>query len=50
VNLSTAYDPAPGDYVELLAIQDSGASLTVRATGNLTPEFMRVRLVKPRLN
>lgn len=35
----TLYQFAAGDYVELLAYQNSGGALTVSALGNYSPEF-----------
>jgi hypothetical protein len=40
VNISTTYDLAATDYVELLAYQTSGGNLNVVASGNFSPEFM----------
>jgi hypothetical protein len=38
-SITTAYQLAATDYVELLASQDSGGALNVLAAGNYTPEF-----------
>ena len=38
-SIQTAYQLAAGDYVELLASQDSGGALNVLAASNYTPEF-----------
>lgn len=38
-NLSTQYQLAAGDYVELVAFQTSGGALNVLASGNYSPEF-----------
>ena len=38
--LSTIYDLAVSDYVEVTAYQISGAALNVISSGNNTPEFM----------
>lgn len=40
----TLADLAAGDYVELLAYQDSGSSLSVLAQPNLSPEFSLIRI------
>jgi hypothetical protein len=44
LNVSTTYDLAATDYVELLAYQTSGGSLNVTVLGNFSPEFMMHRL------
>lgn len=44
VNISTVYDLAVNDYVELVAFQNSGGSLNVQAVGNISPEFAMVQL------
>lgn len=38
------YDLAATDYVETVAFQDSGSSLNVLSTANLSPEFMMHRI------
>lgn len=38
------YDLAVGDYVELMASQDSGGALDVAAEGNNSPEFGMIRM------
>jgi hypothetical protein len=38
-NVQTEYRLAVGDYVELLAYQNSGGALNALATGNYSPEF-----------
>lgn len=40
VPISTSYDFAAADYVEVLVYQDSGGALNVEAAGNISPEFM----------
>jgi hypothetical protein len=44
LTVSTIYELAAGDYVELLAYQNSGGNLDVTATGNHSPEFMMMRV------
>lgn len=39
LTVSTIYNLAVGDFVELYAYQDSGAALNVTAVGNTSPEF-----------
>lgn len=39
VNVSAAYYLSAGDYVELMAYQDSGATLAIKSNGNYSPEF-----------
>lgn len=39
VTVSTVYQLAAGDYVELMGLQASGGSLNMLATGNYSPEF-----------
>lgn len=41
---STSYDLAVGDYVEVLAYQNSGGALNVVAASNYSPEFMMERV------
>src|SRR5687768_15816704 len=43
-SLTTVYELAEGDYVEVLVVQTSGGNLNVQATGNLSPEFSMVRV------
>jgi hypothetical protein len=38
-SVSTKYQLAAGDYVELMAVQDSGGALNVAASGDYSPEF-----------
>jgi len=42
--VTTLYDLAINDYVEILVYQNSGATLDVVADGNYSPEFMMVRV------
>ena len=42
--VSTLYAFSAGDYVEAAVFQDSGAALNMESTGNLSPEFMAIRL------
>lgn len=44
INLSCVYDLAINDYVELIALQDSGGDLTIRADPNMSPEFWMQRI------
>lgn len=44
LNISTVYDLAAGDYVELIAYQTSSGALNVTASGNQSPEFMMHRV------
>lgn len=44
LNVSTLYDMAVNDYVELRATQDSGGALNVSVSANYSPEFMMVRV------
>lgn len=39
MQISTVYQLADGDYVELMGLQASGGSLNMLATGNYSPEF-----------
>lgn len=39
MQISTVYQLAAGDYVELMGLQASGGSLNMLATGNYSPEF-----------
>jgi hypothetical protein len=41
---TTLYSLAVNDYVELIAYQTSGGGLNVDVIGNLSPEFMMVRV------
>ena len=43
VSVTTTYDLAVNDYIELVGYQDSGGNLNVNATGNYSPEFSMVR-------
>ena len=43
-NISSIYNFAVNDYVELLVRQDSGGALNVNSTGNYSPEFGFVRV------
>lgn len=43
-NVTTIYDLAVNDYVELIVLQSSGSALNVVSTGNYSPEFMMVRV------
>jgi hypothetical protein len=44
VTVSTSYQLAAGDYVEVEVFQNSGGNLNVNASGNYTPEFWIVRV------
>lgn len=44
ISITTLYDLAAGDYVELRVFQDSGGALNVTASGNLSPEFRVQRI------
>lgn len=44
MNVSTTYQLAATDYVELIGFQDSGGNLNVLAVGNYSPELSLVRL------
>jgi hypothetical protein len=44
VNLTSVYQFASGDYVEVFAHQDSGGNLDVAVLNNESPEFMMMRL------
>jgi hypothetical protein len=44
LNISTLYDLAINDYVELVAYQNSGGALNVTVVSNYSPEFMFVRV------
>jgi hypothetical protein len=39
LSITTVYELAAGDYVELLAYQNSGGALDVDSSGNYSPEF-----------
>jgi hypothetical protein len=43
-NVSTIYDLAANDYVELIAFQNTAATLNVTANSNYSPEFMMIRI------
>lgn len=43
-HITTIYQLAVNDYVELLATQTSGGNLNVNSTANISPEFMMVRV------
>lgn len=43
-HVSTVYDLAVNDYVEIIVQQDSGGALNVVASGNASPEFGMVRV------
>ena len=44
LNVSTVYQLAAGDYIQLRAFQNSGGSLNVEAQTSYSPEFMIARL------
>ena len=44
MTISTLYDMAVDDYVEMLVFQDSGGSLNINALSNHSPEFMMARV------
>lgn len=44
MSVTTTYQLAAGDYVELTVVQSSGGALDVIAEGNNSPEFWIVRL------
>lgn len=44
ITISTVYDLAVNDYVEIEAYQDAGLALAVTAIGNTSPEFGMVRV------
>lgn len=44
ISLSTSYQLAAGDYVEVRAFQNSGGALNVLAGGNFSPEFWMYRV------
>jgi hypothetical protein len=44
--VSTIYDFAATDYVELLAYQDSGGSRSAKSSANYSPEFMAMKLAE----
>ena len=44
VIVSTVWELAAGDYVELMAFQNSGSALNTTVQGSAAPEFMLVRL------
>ncbi len=43
-HLSTVYELAAGDYVETNVRQNSGGSLNIASSGNLSPEFSMVKI------
>jgi hypothetical protein len=43
-HLTTLYSLDAGDYVQLMALQDSGGALDVEGANNYSPEFALVRL------
>jgi hypothetical protein len=44
MNVTTQYNLAAGDYVELVVYQDSGGALNIVTAGNYSPEFMMTRI------
>lgn len=44
MSIATGYYFSAGDYVELMAYQDSGGSLNVEAVGNYSPEFWAMKV------
>jgi hypothetical protein len=44
LSVTTIYNLAVNDYVELIVFQNSGASLNVLSAGNYSPEFMMIRI------
>lgn len=44
LNVNTQWSLAAGDYVELIAYQDSGGGLNVNSTADYSPEFWLTRL------
>lgn len=44
MSITTQYWMNAGEYVELMAFQDSGAGLNVTEVGNYSPEFVMVRI------
>lgn len=44
LTISTLYQLATNDYVELRAFQSTGAGLNIQSSGNYTPEFWMVRV------
>lgn len=44
ITISTVYNLAINDYVEVLAYQTSGGNLNINPAGNWTPEFMIQRI------
>jgi len=44
MSITTQYWMNAGEYVELMAFQDSGAGLNVNEVGNYSPEFVMVRI------
>jgi hypothetical protein len=44
MEISTLYQLAIGDYVEVFVYQNSGGALSVNSLANYSPEFMLARL------
>lgn len=44
LSVSTVYNLAANDYVEALVVQTSGGALNVEVNGNVSPEFMAIRV------
>jgi hypothetical protein len=44
MNVTTLYDLAVNDFVELRVFQQSGGSININSSGNYSPEFMMVRV------
>lgn len=44
INVTTLYALAVNDFVELVVTQSSGGALNVNTSGNISPEFMMVRV------
>jgi len=44
LNVSTVYAMAANEYVELLVYQNSGGSLSIPSTANVSPEFSMIRI------
>ncbi|NQW23332.1 MAG: hypothetical protein HQ475_07805 [SAR202 cluster bacterium] len=45
ITVSTIYDLAVNDYIELMVHQTSGGALNLEATGNYSPEFMMAKVL-----
>jgi hypothetical protein len=43
-SITTLYDLAVNDYVELMVLQTSGGAINVNSAANYSPEFMMVRV------